>query len=43
MSLASHFDIIEKRKLIVGHRDIYNAKKNLISFIYVEVRILVEK
>jgi len=26
MCLASHFDVIESRKLIVGHRDIYYSK-----------------
>jgi len=26
MCLATHLDIIESLKLIVGHRDIYNAK-----------------
>ena len=42
-SLASHFNIIESWKLIVGHRDIYYAKKILNTFVCVEVRILVEK
>jgi len=27
MCLASHFDIIESRKVNAGHRDIYYAKK----------------
>jgi len=43
MCLASHFDIIESWKSIVGHRDIYCAKKILNPFECVEVRILVEK
>jgi hypothetical protein len=43
MCLAIHFDIIESRKLIVGHRDIYNAIKISNPFVCVEVRILVEK
>ena len=43
MCLASHFDVIESSNLIVGHRDIYYAKKILNSFECVEVRILVEK
>ena len=43
MCMASHFDIIESWKLIVGHRVIDYAKKILNSFICVEVRILVEK
>jgi len=42
MCLASHFDIIESRQLIVGHRGIYNAK-NLNSILCVKFRILVEK
>jgi len=33
MFLASHFDIIESRKLNVVHRDIYNAKKNIKLFL----------
>jgi len=41
--LASHFDIIESWKLIVGHRDKDYAKKILNAFVCVEVRILVEK
>ena len=40
---ASHFDIIESWKLIVGHRELYYAKKILKAFVCVEVRILVEK
>jgi len=43
MCLASNFDVIENSKLIVGHRDIYYAKKILNSFVCVAVRILVEK
>jgi len=43
MCLASHFDIIENSKLIVGHRDIYYAKKILNFFVCVEVRILVAR
>jgi len=43
MCLASHFDIIESRKLIVLHREIYKAKKKLNTFVCVEVTILVEK
>jgi len=43
MCLSSHFDIMENWKLIVKHRDIYYAKKILISFVCVEVRILLEK
>ena len=42
-SLASHFDIIESWVLIVGHRDIYYAKKNLNTFVCVEVWFLVLK
>jgi len=30
MCLARNFDIIESRKLIVGHRDIFYAKKIII-------------
>jgi len=41
--LASHFDITESWKLIVGHHDIYCAKKILNTFACVEVRIPVEK
>jgi len=43
MSLACDFEIIESWKLIVGHRDIYYAKKKLHIFVCVEDRILVEK
>jgi len=43
MCLASHFDIIENWKLIVGYRDIYYAKKILNSFLCVKDRILVVK
>ena len=43
MCWESHFDIIEKWNLIVGHRDIYYAKKILNTFVCVEVRIFVEK
>ena len=43
MCLVRHFDIIENCKLIVGHRNIYNAKKILNSFECVEVKILVGK
>jgi len=32
MCLASHFDIIESGKLIVGHCEIYYAKINIKSF-----------
>jgi len=42
MCLASHFDIIERWKLNVGHRAIYIAKKILHTFVCVKVRILVE-
>jgi len=41
--LASHLDIIEILKLIVGHCNNYYAKKILNSFACVEVRILVDK
>jgi len=43
MCLASHFDFIDSWKLIVGHSDIYYAKKILTPFVCVEIRILVEK
>jgi len=43
MCLASHFDIIESWKLIFGHRDNFYAKKILNPFVFVEIRILVEK
>jgi len=43
MCLVIHFVIIESWKLIVGHIDLYYAKKILDIFICVEVRILVEK
>ena len=43
MCLAIHYDIIESRKLIVGHRGIYYAKKILNIFVCVELRILVGK
>ena len=36
------FYIMERRILIVGHRDIYYAKKILKTFLFVEVGILVE-
>ena len=42
MCLASHFKIIERCKLYVGHRDIYYAN-NIKFFICVVVRILVKK
>ena len=42
MCLASHFDIIESWKLIVGHRVIYYVKKILNTFLGMEVRILLE-
>jgi len=32
MCLARYFDNIENWKLIVGHRDIYYAKKNIKCF-----------
>ena len=40
--LASHLDIIESWRLIVGKRAIYYAKNILNPFVSVEVRILVE-
>ena len=43
MCLESHFDIIGNWKLIVGHLDIYYAKKGIKFFVCVEVRFLVEK
>jgi len=43
MCLASHFDIIENRKLIVRHRVKYYAKKILNSFECEEFRILLER
>jgi hypothetical protein len=43
MCMARNFDNIESWKLIVWHRDIYNAKKILKTFVCVVVRILVEK
>jgi hypothetical protein len=33
MFLASLFGFIESRKMIVGYRDIYYAKKIIISFV----------
>jgi len=42
MCLGSHFYIIEIRKLIVGHRYIYYAKK-IKFFRCVAVKFLVEK
>jgi len=41
--LASHFDNIETWKVNVGQRDIYNEKKIVNYFLYVEVRTLVKK
>jgi len=32
MCLASHFDIIESWKVIVGHSDIHNTKKKIKLF-----------
>ena len=40
---ASHFDIIENRKVNVGHHDIYYAKNNKFFHMSVEVRILCKK
>jgi len=42
MCLASHFDNMESWKFIVGHRNLYYAKK-FNAFVFVEVIILVEK
>ena len=43
MCLASHFDILETWKLIVGHHVIELSEKILHFFVGVEVRIVVEK
>ena len=43
MCLASVFGTLASWKMIVGHRDIYYAKKSLNYFGCVEVRIIVEK
>ena len=42
MRLASVFGTLATRKVIVGHPEIYYAKKMLNDFGWVEVRILVE-
>jgi len=41
--IGKSFWLYRELKLIVGHRDIYYAKKILNTFVCVEVRILVEK
>jgi len=43
MCLASHFEFTEGRKMIVGHRGLYYARKILHPFLFLEFRILVEK